>query len=91
MREMFGLPTLRCRRDELCLKFSEKCSNNPLFAHWFPLRTTMQSQKKGNVEVYHEENARCEGLRNSPVYYFRRVLNGNVGKTYGKRNAEYRI
>ena len=37
-----------------------------------------------------ESKARCDRLKNSPLFYFRRVLNGKIGKTYGKRYEEYR-
>ena len=29
-------------------------------------------------------------MKNSPVFYFRRILNGKVGKAYGTRNKLYR-
>ena len=93
MREAAGLETLRRRREILCDKFAKKCSTNPRFAHWFPLkttRTTTRSTRKGQPEIYLEEKARCERLRNSPLHYFRRRLNGKEGKKYGVRNAEYR-
>ena len=41
-------------------------------------------------QKYKEEFARCDRLKNSPLYYMRRRLNGKEGKTYGKRNSKYR-
>ena len=41
-------------------------------------------------DLYKEEHARCKSLRDSPIFYMRRRLNGKDGKNYGKRNAEYR-
>ena len=37
-----------------------------------------------------EEQARCNRLRDSPIFYMRRRLNGKEGKTYGERNKDYR-
>ena len=90
LREKANLPTLRSRREDLCDKFAVKLAANPLFTHWFPQKTT---RARGAVkqEKYLEEKARCDRLKNSPLYYFRRRLNGKEGKVYGKRNEEYRI
>ena len=87
LRGLADLPTLRERREQIVLKFATKCSNDPAYDHWFPRRTGRQTRNK---EVYLEEQARCERLRNSPLFYFRRVLNGKVGKKYGSRNRSYR-
>ena len=92
MREMAGLETLRNRREMLCDKFAKKCASNPLFAGWFPLKNTRTSSRHGKqTEIYLEKKARCSRLHNSPFYYFRRRLNGKEGKSYGKRNEEYRL
>ena len=91
LREKAGIETLRSRREELTYKFARKCSTNPRFCHLFPLkqsRTSLRSRKQ--QEVFLETKARCERLKNSPLHYYRRVLNGKIGKTYGKRYAEYR-
>ena len=91
LREASGLPTLRERRESLCDKFALKLSTNPLFAHWFPLKDTRASTRRSvRQEVFKEEKARCERLMNSPLYYFRRRLNGKEGRSYWKRNEEYR-
>ena len=92
MRGLSGLTTLRARRESLCDKFVEKILPMPLFSSWFPTRTNRSSlmlQAKSK-EVYVETKARCERLKNSPLHYFRRRLNGKPGKTYGKRYEEYR-
>ena len=75
----------------MCDKFASKLAENPLFAHWFPLKMTRASQRNtGKQEIYREEKARCSRLANSPLFYFRRRLNGKEGKKYGKQNEEYR-
>ena len=89
---MAGITTLRERRETLCDKFAAKLAGNPLFAHWFPLKQTRASSRTtGKQEIYKEETAKCSRLVNSPLFYFRRCLNGKEGKTYGKRNEEYQL
>ena len=87
LRGLAGVATLRQRREELVEKFALKCSKDPVFDHWFPRRTGRPTR---NSDTYMEEKARCERLKNSPLFYFRRVLNGKIGKTYGTRNKSYR-
>ena len=55
------------------------------------------SRKKANnvrssskVVPDQEEFARCNRIRDSPIFYMRRRLNGKDGKKYGERNREYR-
>ena len=91
MRSMGGLPSLRERRISICDKFAKKSLANPRFSHWFPIKTGRTSTRGTKVtEKFQETRARCERLRNSPIHYFRRRLNGKEGKTYGTRYAEYR-
>ena len=87
LRGLAGISTMRERREQLVGKFAHKCANDPAFDHWFPRRTGRATRNK---EVYLESNARCDRLKNSPIYYFRRILNGKVGKSYGVRNKSYR-
>ena len=88
LRGKSGLTTLRERREQLVSKFAHKCANDPAFDHWFPRQNTGRTTR--SQEVYLEEKARCERLKNSPLHYFRRILNGKTGKEYGTRNKEYR-
>ena len=90
LREAAGVTTLRKRREDMCDKFALKLLDNPLFGHWLPLKQTRESKRHGKQEIYLEENARYNRLVNSPLFYYRRRLNGKEGKTYGKRNEEYR-
>ena len=87
MREMAGVTTHRARRIELCDTFTNRAAANPRFAAWFPVRTA-RSGRHG--EQYRELNARTDRLYNSPIFYYRRRLNGKPGKNYGQRNKEYR-
>ena len=88
LRARADLTTLRQRSLELCGKFAEKCAKSTRFGHWFPLRGGGCRSGRIAPDKYVEEFARCERLRNSPLFYKRR--NGKPGKQYGKRNSTYR-
>ena len=89
MREMAGITTHRARRVELCDKFARNALDNPRFGpRWFPERT---NQRRGrHAERFLESTARTDRLQTTPLFYFRRRLNGKSGRTYGERNKEYR-
>ena len=88
---MAGLGTLRDRRIELTDKFAAKCLGSDRFRSWFPLKSGVRvSARTAGAEKYREDFARCDRLRNSPIYYMRRRLNGKPGKRYGDRNRRYR-
>ena len=88
LREKAGVKTLRQRRIEQTDKFAQSCLKSERFRGWFPLR--QEKRETRNTEKYQEFYARCERLRNSPLYYMRRRLNGKEGKTYGQRYHMYR-
>ena len=88
MREKSGIQTLRSRRIEACDKFATTCAASTRFNHWFP--ETKSTRRSRHALPYVEEFVRWDRLRNSPIYYMRRRLNGKQGKTYGRRNKQYR-
>ena len=88
MREKANLPTLRARRIEACDKFAMSCAASPRFCHWFP--ETRATRRSRHTATYQEFYARCDRLKNSPLFYMRRRLNGEPGKQYGLRNAKCR-
>ena len=88
LREAAGVQTLRARRIEQTDKFASKAANTPRFSHWFPKTTGRRSAR--NTKVYEERYAKCDRLKNSPLFYMRRRLNGKEGKVYGERNRQYR-
>ena len=88
LRAKAGIKTLRARRIEHCDSFARKCASNPRFMHWFPLKENRNTTR--NPEKYQEFYARCDRLRNSPLHYMRRRLNGKDGKIYGERYRIYR-
>lgn len=88
LRQEAGMTTLRERRIELTDRFAQKCVGNQRFADWFPKNNTRRLGR--NSETYKEYYARCDRLKNSPLFYMRRRLNGKEGKVYGERNRVYR-
>ena len=71
-----SITTLSERRRILVENFAIKASKNPRFADgWFPLRTNNKYDTR-NQKKYIEFPATTERLRNSPLHYMRRVLNG---------------
>ena len=88
LRDAAGVKTLRARRIEQTDKFALKAAADPRFCHWFPKVSGRRSAR--NTEIYEEKFAKCERLKNSPIYYMRRRLNGKEGKVYGERNKQYR-
>ena len=90
LRGKAGVQTLRERRGDIVKKIALKCANDPAFDKWFPKKMAVRNTRNKNSEIYLEEKARCERLKNSPIFYFRRILKGKVGKTYGTRNKLYR-
>ena len=74
--ELSNQPTLQEQRKNACLKFAMKTANNPRFSSWFPMRRT--SKRRGDQLEYAEKNARTDRRMNSPLFYFRRILNNRV-------------
>ena len=88
LRQQAGIETLRQRRINLTDKFARKALNSERFAHWFPRNQGGRNVR--NRDEFQEFFAKTDRLKNSPLYYMRRRLNGNEGKIYGTRNAQYR-
>ena len=85
LRKLAGVSTLRERRIQHCDKFAQKCADSARFEHWFPQKGGRRSTRAGVGEKYFEKFARCNRLRSSPLFFFRRRLNGKAGKLYGER------
>ena len=88
LRDKAGVQTLRSRRIELTDKFARKAAASSRFCHWFPKNIVRRNTR--NPETYKEFFAKCDRLKNSPLFYMRRRLNGKEGKVYGERNRIYR-
>ena len=81
--EKSELPTLRARRDERELQFTQKCAASTRFAKWFPLKPPGITRGSG---PYVEEFARCCRCYNSLIYSMRRKLNKEI-RTSGAREG----
>ena len=68
MRKLAGVTTLRDRRIAACDKFANKCLGSTRFSKWFPLKKGGRGRGR-QKEIYHEEFARCDRLKNSPIFY----------------------
>ena len=88
LRNLAGVTPLRERRVAHCDNFARKCAESQRFKAWFPLKR--EGRITRGEEKYEEKYARCDRLKNSPLFYMRRRLNGKEGLTYGVRNREYR-
>ena len=82
MRELAKIPT------EATDKFAAKCAASDRFMHWFP--PNEQTRRSRHTLQFKETYARCDRLKNSPIFYMRRRLNGKQGKVYGQRYRHYR-
>ena len=89
LRELANTETLRARRVQHCDNFANKCLSSSRFQGWFPKNEPVRNTR-ANREIYVEKFARCDRLRNSPLHFMRRRLNGKEGKSYGSRNKFYR-
>jgi hypothetical protein len=70
--EAANLQPLSERRELACEKFAKKCVNGK-YSHWFPLKQRRPGLRE--QKIYLEQYARCDRLRNTPVFYMRRLLN----------------
>ena len=77
--ELSGLQSLQDRRIQSCRKFAQKTANNSRFSAWFPKRRT-GGRRRTDLE-YVEQNARTDRRKNSPLFYYRRLLNERVEYT----------
>jgi hypothetical protein len=87
LRELSGLATLKERRLASIDRFVDKCLNGR-FAEWFPLRNITRNTRM--TRPYEERYARCDRLKNSPLYFIRKRLNDRVqcGEVQYKSNSE---
>ena len=89
MRAKANIETLRQRRIAHCDRFARKCITSERFGSWFPLKKGRASARGGG-EKYQEFHARTDRLKNSPLFYMRRRMNGKDAKVYGERYRMYR-
>ena len=72
LRQKAGLETLEVRRLAAVDRFTDKCLAGR-FEDWFPKADRSRNTRRG--KIYREDFARCDRLRNSPLFFMRRRLN----------------
>ena len=77
--EKAGITSLKERRINAARKFANKLVNSDRFGHYFPINNS-ERQGMRSRRRYREENARTLRLFNSPLFYFRRALNGRTSR-----------
>ena len=80
MRAKSGLETLRARRVNACTRFAGSLTKSPRFSHWVERRQVSNYPRRGAAVYgdYIERPAKTDRCYNSPLYYYRRLLNGRV-------------
>ena len=78
--QMSGLETLETRRQKIFENFAKKTAVNPRFADWFPPAADTGYNTR-QLKPYHEEYARTERYKNSPLFAMRRRLNEMTEET----------
>ena len=75
------LEKLEVRRENLSLKFAQKCLKNAKTEDMFPVRNKIHTMGVRNQEKYEVKHANTERLKNSAIPYMQRLLNNNEVKT----------
>ena len=80
MRRRAGLPTLAERRHKACIKFANGLANSQRFCHLTEKRHNSEYPRRDTVTYgnYVEKPAKTARCYNSPLFYYRRLLNGRA-------------
>ena len=69
------LPTLKERRDQLCLSFARKCLSNIKMKSLFPPNNRTHTMDPRKIEPFQVLRANTERLKNSPIIFMQNLLN----------------
>ena len=75
--ESINLEKLNVRRQELCLRFATKCTQNEKTEKLFPLTTKKHKMGKRDTEKFLVKHANTARLQNSALPNMQRLLNGS--------------
>ena len=75
---ILDLQTLKERREELCLKFAQKCLSNPKMKGLFPPNNRNHNMETRFPEHFQILFAKTERLRKSPIIYMQTLLNKEI-------------
>ena len=76
---LLALEPLNFRRKELCIRFAQRTSNNPLHSDFFTPNNYNVSTRQDRP-LYREFNCTNNRFFNSPLCYLTRLLNENPAK-----------
>ena len=71
-----GIPTLKARRNKLCLNFAKNCVKNDMTRDMFPKNNISLNTRQH--EAYYVPHAKTDRLARSAIPYMARLLNANV-------------
>ena len=81
--KVLKLQSLKERREDLCLKFAQKCLQVPKFESMFPRNQRDHNMEKRRPECFQVRRGLTERLRKSAIPHMQRLLNCQMEK---KRN-----
>ena len=68
------------RREELCLNFAIKCTQNSKLATMFPKNSRKYQIKTRNREIFKVDFAHTDILQKSSIIYMQKLLNENEAR-----------
>ena len=71
-----GMPTLKSRRNKLCLTFAKNCVRNNLTSGMFPRNSNNVNTRQH--ETFYVPHAKTDRFAKSAIPYMARLLNANV-------------
>ena len=71
--DYFGLLTLEERRENLCLKFAQKCTTNEKTKEMFPLKEKHHNMDTRKNEKYKVQYANTERLKKFAIIYMQNL------------------
>ena len=71
-----GIPTLKARRNDLCLKFAKNCVKNSMTSDMFPEDNLILNTRQH--EKYYAPHAKTDRLARSAIPHMARLLNAIV-------------
>ena len=71
-----GMPTLKARRNNLCLNFAKNCVANNMTSDMFPKNHVILNTRRH--EEFYVPHAKTDRLAKSAIPYMARLLNSNL-------------
>ena len=74
---ILGIESLESRREQLCLNFARKCTQNKKLKQMFPENVKPHGMNTRHEAKYRVQFANTDRLKNSPIIYMQNLLNLN--------------